>query len=264
MRSMERKALILDELKSRGSVDVLELSKRFSVSEVTIRRDLSAMENEHVIHRTHGGAVLNESYLSQQRDFPYSIRKIQHYQSKENICRLASDYIEDGDIIYIDNSSTLLCLPHYISPSLSVTILTNSIGILCEASKLNNRSHTYVCLGGIYNCMNLSTYGNLALSGARDFFPTKCFVSCASISSDGVVTDASIHELDVKTLMIGQSSKAFLLADSSKLGVLDKVYLCDLKSFQHLICDDDSIYQKLNPGALDGLQIHICSPYHPS
>lgn len=257
LNGITRKAHIIDELERSGTIDVAKLATQFSVSKVTVRRDLNELVKEHIVRRTHGGAVLNEDYIAQQRDFPYRVRGVQHHDEKKRICKLATEFIQPNDVLFIDNSSTLQYLPRFLSPSMTLTILTNSIGLLSEASRLNCSSHTYVCLGGIFNRGNHSTFGQLALMNAKDFFPAKALMSCASISSAGIVTDSSILELEVKAFMLRQSRECFLLADSSKFDVLDKIYLCHLSAFAHLLTDEKTDISQFSANALSSLQIHI-------
>lgn len=257
MNSIMRKSKIIDALNRDGSIDVHDLAKKLKVSEVTIRRDLAELSKEHVIRRTHGGAILNEDFINQQQDLPYHVRGVRHYDEKILLCKYAVKFINDNDIIYIDNSSTLQYLPRFLSSSMHLTILTNSIGLLNEASRLNNYNHTYVCLGGIFNNGNNSTYGQIALMNAKAFYPNKAFVSCANVSMAAVVTDSSIHELDLKAFIIQHARESFLLADSSKFNNLDKFFLCHLNSFSHLVTNADADLSGLTDSMESNLQIHL-------
>lgn len=107
--SIERKTKIMKKLESNGRVEVEKLSKELKVSKETVRRDLSEMEKDGLLKRTHGGAV-SISTTQQSLEYPYLMREIQCLEEKERIGKKAASVIEDGDTIFIDNSSTNLSI----------------------------------------------------------------------------------------------------------------------------------------------------------
>lgn len=90
-----------------------QLFEILQVSKETIRRDLKEMEEAGIIQRVHGGAVLSEASKG-VKEYPLLTREIRNYSEKIRLCQKAAEYIEDGDTIFIDNSSTTLNLVSYI------------------------------------------------------------------------------------------------------------------------------------------------------
>jgi len=239
MHSFERKSEIISLLEESGKVEIGQLMERFSASRETIRRDLRDLEAEGIVKRTHGGALMNQQHSSAVSEYPVVIREIRHYREKQAICREAARLIHDGDIIFVDNSSTCIFLATTIPADVHVTIVTNSVKLLLEESRVVSPNHVYICLGGMFHSSNLSLFGNIALKNAVDFYPNKAFISCTGIPLQDHVADASILEVDIKRLMIERSQEVVLLADSSKFNKSGSVLLCELSAIDYIITDQN-------------------------
>lgn len=248
MYSIERKAEIVNLLETSKRVDVSFLAEKFGTSKETVRRDLRELEEDGVIKRTHGGAVLNKSNNPAQHseEYPITIRGIQRFNEKNRICRRAADFIEDGDTIFIDNSSTTMYLPKYIPAEYNVTIITNSIKVLLEYAASPNPKHVLICLGGIFNPSNLSIYGSSSLKSAEIYYPNKAFLSCAGISSKNILADSSIYEIDTKRMMIERTPEVFMLADFTKFQKNSQIFLCRMSDVQYLITDSKTEINRMD------------------
>jgi DeoR family transcriptional regulator, fructose operon transcriptional repressor len=263
MYSIERKSEIANILENAASVDVSFLAKKFGISKETIRLDLREMENDGLIKRTHGGAVLNHQKnitTAPEEEEPITIRGIQRYREKNQICKCAASYIEDGDTIFVDNSSTTMYLTKYISPNAHVTIITNSIKILLETANEPNFKHILVCLGGMFNSRNLSVYGSIGLKDAEKYYPNKAFMSCAGISPQNILADSSIYEIDTKRMMIERAPQIFMLADYTKFRKASQIFLCNISDVNYLITDNKVDMNLLNSLDQTNLKVVIAQP----
>lgn len=235
MYGIERKSEILDILEAEGKVDVSKLAARLGASKETIRRDLRKLEEKGALKRTHGGAVMSDIIKS---EYPVCVRGIKQVLEKRDLCKKAAEFINDKDIIFIDNSSTCRYLAEYIDPSKKVTILTNSINLMLEASKTPCENHTYISLGGMLNSSNLSLHGNMALKNAEGYYPAKVFLSCAGINAQkGIITDGSINEVETKKLMIDHGGEVFILADHTKWEKKGQVFLTAIPNADKILTD---------------------------
>jgi DeoR family fructose operon transcriptional repressor len=237
IHGFERKSEIIGLLEENGKVEIGQLMELFSASRETIRRDLLELETEGIVKRTHGGALLNHQHANVSIEYPIVIREIRHYREKMAICREAASFIRDGDIIFVDNSSTCIFLAAAIPADMRVTIVTNSVKLLLEESRVLSPNHVYICLGGMFHGSNLSLYGNIALKNAVEFYPNKAFISCTGIPMQGHIADASILEVDIKRQMIERSQEVILLADSSKFNKSGSIVLCELSAIDRIITD---------------------------
>ncbi len=199
--------------------------------------------------RTHGGAIIKRpSSINDSANYesPIYIRNIQNVEEKQLICKAAAAVINDGDTVFIDNSSTCLYLYKYIPPNIQVTFLTNSIPFLMECSKSQNQNHTIVCLGGIFKSGNMSLYGNITIKNSAQYYPNKAFISCTGIHSNNHITDSGIHEIDVKKALLQHSQTKYLLADYSKFEQVGQVYLSDISAIDYIITDSKTILSQLH------------------
>jgi len=236
MFSKERKAKIISLLEKNHRVIVNELAREMGTSQETIRRDLRDLEKDGLVKRTHGGAILDES-SENRSEYPVAFRAIQHYEEKLSICKLAATLIEDGDTIFIDNSSTTVGLLRYIDPSNQITIITNSIRLLMEYAEMGPSNISIVSLGGIFRAKNYSTTGVMAHQSAESFRPQKAFLSCRGIQQESGFTDGSIYEVDTKKVMIENGRHVYMLADYSKFGMVSPVALTGFSSVEMVVTD---------------------------
>ncbi|MEE0419775.1 MAG: DeoR/GlpR family DNA-binding transcription regulator [Lachnospiraceae bacterium] len=232
--NIERQSLIVNLLEEKGKVSVNELSQLMQVSKETIRRDLKEMEDAGMIQRTHGGAVLSEASKG-VKEYPYLMREIQNYTEKDKLCKEAAKKVRDGDTIFIDNSSTTLNMIQHISPRYQVTIITNSIRLLLDASLQEYSNLTLISLGGIFRASNYSLTGIMASEWINNFRPHKVFLSCCGVNVGEGITDSSIYEVDVKRLMMEKAQEVYVLADATKFGKPGVVFLSDFSKIDYLV-----------------------------
>ena len=122
----ERKHEIVRMITAEGRVSVTELSRKYGVSEVTIRTDLQDLADQGLIVRTHGGAVVvphSPDILS------LNLRRQQQTTEKERIGAAAAVFVADGDAIFLDTSSTTLAIARRLKQFRDLTVLTNSLAV---------------------------------------------------------------------------------------------------------------------------------------
>ncbi|MEG1754049.1 MAG: DeoR/GlpR family DNA-binding transcription regulator, partial [Christensenella sp.] len=136
MLAIERKSKITNLLEIKGQAEVTELAQMLNVVPETIRRDLKELEVQGMLVRTHGGAVLIEKKDLQTM---HTIHAKQQYNEKLKLSKRAAECVQEGDTIFLDNSSTLTNMIRFINPEYNVTLLTNSVDILQLASTLENQ-----------------------------------------------------------------------------------------------------------------------------
>ena len=244
----ERRKKILDILSNTGRVDVTQLAEDFGISKETIRRDLKVLEETQQLRRTHGGAIVNASASSDYSEYselPANIRSTLNIESKKVICRLAASKINDGDTIFVDNSTTCIYLCQFLPKDKQITLITNSIPFLNECAKMANPNHTLICLGGILKGSNMSLYGALTMQNTLEYFPSKAFVSCTGIISSNQITDYGVQEIEAKRTFLHKANEVFLLADHSKFRAAGHVLLGTMSDIDYLITDQHTDYSYL-------------------
>ena len=257
MYNVERKALIMDMLEKENAVSVTQLAEVLKISKETVRRDLRELEQDGMIRRTHGGAVCEQQSASVS-EHPFNVREVQHYAEKALICKCAAKYVQDGDTIFVDNSSTTISLLKNINPLYQITVVTNSIRQLFESTTINNQNMTIISLGGVFRAKNYSRAGSLSVDSARNFRPSKAFISCRAIEASGL-SDGSIYEVETKRALIATAREVIVLADSSKFEETGTVYLADLKKATRVITDAGISKEAIRMLEIAGVEVEIAS-----
>lgn len=251
MLAIQRLKEIEKILNEKGSVIISILSKQFDVSEETIRRDLEKLEKTKVLKRVRGGAYLQSE---SDKQVPVEIREQIYLEEKQEIADKCIDFIEDGDTLMIDSSTTAVCVAQNINKyEKKVTVITNSLKVV-EAFQ-NSKWVKIICIGGGLRKRTKSFIGNQALTQLENLYANKAFVSCTAIHRKFGITDDSERESEIRRKMVENSEKAFLIADRTKFDNLESHLICRLEKLEAIITD-----QKLSKKweeTLDELEVKI-------
>jgi DeoR/GlpR family transcriptional regulator of sugar metabolism len=201
---------ILKTLSRLRNVSVQDLTERTGVSEVTIRKDLTTLEEMGLVVRTHGGAQLAED-ITTLRDL--ESRSGEHVAEKQMIAARAARLISDGDTIYLDSGSTCALLAREIAGR-SLRVVTNSVPVIDEL--VNARGISLFSIGGSYRREAGSFLGPLALENLKNFQIETCFIGATGISGRGVFSSQNIVESQLKNQILQSSRRRIVLADTSK------------------------------------------------
>lgn len=228
----QRREKILEMIREDGHAKVLQLSKIFKVTEVTIRQDLEKLEKDGFVKREHGGAYLKDIGLNvknivlQNQDF---------LKEKAAIAQKAVEMINDGDTIILDSGSTTTEIAKLITGFKNLTVITNALNIaliLGADPEIN-----LVLTGGEFKAPTLSLTGQKAADFFQDLHVDKLFLATAGITLKSGLTYPSISDICVKRAMIESANVVYLVADSSKIGKSSFASLGALSLIDFLITD---------------------------
>ena len=209
----ERREDIVSLIHAKGRVRVTELAKRYSISEVSIRKDLEHLEMQGQLSRVHGGAVgLNKLYVNMDLNERYKTNAI----AKRKLAELASRFIEDNDTIMMNAGTTLTYVLRAIRNKKNITIVTNSVQNATEAALYSD--FTVILLGGQLDSKYQFTYGDDAISQLENYHANKCILSVDGISAAAGLTLYYSNEAALVKKMLESSTTAIITADSSKVG----------------------------------------------
>ena len=209
----ERREEIISIIQENGRIKVSELSERYGISEVSIRKDLELLEAEGHLSRVHGGAVgLNKLYVNMDLNERYRTNAI----AKRKLADLASRFIEDNDTIMMNAGTTLTYVLRAIRNKKNVTIVTNSVQNATEAALYSD--FTVILLGGELDSKYQFTYGDDALCQLENYHANKCILSVDGISASAGLTLYYSNEASLVKKMIESSGSVIITADSSKVG----------------------------------------------
>ncbi len=234
MYNNDRENEILETIKANGYVSVKDLARQLSISESSIRRDLSVLLSKGLISRKHGGA---EAIDSVTRNIPYSHRYLLGKNEKKKIAQIAATLVKEGDVVFLDASSTTIYLAREIARISGITVITNGIE---TARELCNYSVKVISTGGLmYNEDRVMLVGSMALDTVRSIHADIAFVSSQAMSHDGVATCVYQEANDVRRAMIENADKSVYLCLESKIGKIAPYRLATLDSIDYLVCETD-------------------------
>lgn len=221
MLAAERRIEILDVLKEEGKVIVADLSRKYAVTEETIRRDLEKLEQEGFAERTYGGAVIKNN---DKDELPFLVRKRANVEAKKEIAKKICGLIKDGDRIMLDASTTALFVAKQLRPKKNITIITNSIEILLELSDM--KDWKILSTGGSLRTGALSLVGYQAERMVDDFHVDKAVLSCKGVDLDRGFSDSNESDAGIKKRMLNAADVKIMAVDSAKF---------DRRSFTQII-----------------------------
>ena len=212
MPAEERQQTILHLLDTRGQVTIADLSSRFSVSEMTIRRDLAQLEAEGLLRRTHGGATRTASGSFEP---PFTLRARLHPDAKRAIAAEVADRLADGQTVVLDGGSTGAAIAEAIAGrNLTVCALNMRVaGIL--ASSPNTR---VMVPGGLIRPGELSLTGPAAERTLADHRFDTYVMTVSAVDASAGLTEWNIEDAAVKRAALASSSRCIVACDSSKFG----------------------------------------------
>jgi len=244
----ERHQKIIELINERKSIRVTELSKIFSITEETIRRDLEKLESQKKLIRSHGGAV--SIHTSSTSEVSYLEREITNVQEKKQIASEAVKQVNEGDKIILDASTTAWYMAKEL-PDMDITVLTNSIKVATELSV--KKEITVISTGGILRSESLSNVGPLAESSLESYHVNKAFISCKGLHLERGMSEANEQQARMKELMVSSADTVYVMVDYSKFGSQAFTRFSDLDSIDYVITDsqvDQAIVQQLSERSL--------------
>ena len=188
------------------------LTERLKVSEVTIRKDLSLLEEAGKLLRTHGGAVLTED---RDRLRTLNMRTGDRIKEKKEIALRAREMIREDDTIYIDAGTTCYCLAEEIK-NINLRVVTSSLAVMVELS--NCPGISLFSLGGSFREEAGSFIGPVAEKALEGFQIETCFLGTTGISYDGKFSSQNTIEAQLKKSVLAACRRRVILADQSKYG----------------------------------------------
>ena len=209
---------ILAYLKARKSCTLKELMDAFGVSSATIHRDVAILAKRDAVERVRGGLIYNETPAPSGNAAAYQERVVTHRSEKIMVAQKALHVIEEGDIIFLDSSTTVyelaLLLTHGEFDHL--TIITNAIPVMHLFRKFP--AHwSLIGLGGNYDPQLNSILGISALEQLARYNVTKAFVSGFGLD-DKTATTNHEHQSEILRKVLDTADKRYLLIDHTKLG----------------------------------------------
>lgn len=233
MRIAERHRIIEELLQNHDYITVENLSKALDVSKVTIRSDLSLLEEKGIVLRTHGGAMLTE-IKAKRRFVSDTISELS--EEKKAIGEAAAKLVEDGDMIIIDVGSTTFRVTDFLDNK-RITVLTNSLLVMEALEDLSDID--MISLGGLFLKNSKGFIGNNTIASLSHINANILFLGATCYDENNIYT-SNVLEAETKDAMMKASSRIVLMADSSKAGKKSYARVTDWSGIDVFITDNIS------------------------
>lgn len=223
----KRRDDIMMIIQKLGHVSVKQLKNDFDVSEITIRRDLQYWEERGAIIRYHGGAKIVQHMVNHDNS------NFTNDRYKHAIAKKAASFVNEGDIIFINTSSTALLIFEYLKKR--CTVITNN----AKASLVKHHPEVSIVLtGGELRFPKEAMVGDFVINNLNRINANKSFLGCSGIEKDYGISSAILSETTVNKTMIQQTKeKVFILCDYTKVGYKHSFVYSDIEDIDYLITD---------------------------
>ena len=239
MKQELRKKYILNHLDKVESIKISDIVGKFSISEITARRDLKTLEKNGLLVRTHGGAIKSEITNGM---FSFDKKSIENRDNKIEICKFAAGFIEDNDTIYIDCGTTTYYLSSFLIKFRNLRVITNSLPVVSALLPFSNIM-VYL-IGGELDNSRKALYGQMTDNLISRYKADKAFIGAGGVSLVNGLSSSDEKDASVTVKMAEAAKNVFLLCDSSKIEK-DSYYTYSSLSLINYLITDKNIDPKL-------------------
>ncbi|MFF9123486.1 DeoR/GlpR family DNA-binding transcription regulator [Streptomyces sp. NPDC014889] len=257
MFAAERRQLILEMVRANGAVSLRELARVVQTSEVTVRRDVRALEAEGLLDRRHGGAVLPGGF-TRESGFPQK----SHLATAEKtaVADLAAGLVEEGEAIVVGAGTTTQELARRLARVPGLTVVTNSL-LVAQALAHANRVEV-VMTGGTLRGSNYALVGSGAEQSLHGLRVSKAFLSGSGLTAERGLSTSNMLSASVDRALVQAAAEVVVLADHSKLGTDTMFQTVPTDLITRLVTDDppahdDRAATELQALADQGVQIAV-------
>ncbi|MFF8642155.1 DeoR/GlpR family DNA-binding transcription regulator [Streptomyces sp. NPDC015345] len=257
MFAAERRQLILEMVRANGAVSLRELARVVQTSEVTVRRDVRALEAEGLLDRRHGGAVLPGGF-TRESGFPQK----SHLATAEKtaIADLAAGLVEEGEAIVIGAGTTTQELARRLARVPRLTVVTNSL-LVAQALAHANRVEV-VMTGGTLRGSDYALVGSGAEQSLQGLRVSRAFLSGSGLTAERGLSTSNMLSASVDRALVQAAAEVVVLADHTKLGTDTMFQTVPTDVITRLVTDeppahDDRAATELQALADQGVRIAV-------
>ncbi|MEU1670348.1 DeoR/GlpR family DNA-binding transcription regulator [Streptomyces sparsogenes] len=260
MFAAERRQLILEMVRANGAVSLRELARVVQTSEVTVRRDVRALEAEGLLDRRHGGAVLPGGF-TRESGFPQK----SHLATAEKtaIADLAAGLVDEGEAVVVGAGTTTQELARRLARVPGLTVVTNSL-LVAQALAHANRVEV-VMTGGTLRGSNYALVGSGAEQSLQGLRVSRAFLSGSGLTAERGLSTSNMLSASVDRALVQAAAEVVVLADHTKLGTDTMFQTVPTDVITRLVTDeppphDDRALTELQALADQGVQIAVAGP----
>ncbi|MBL6945888.1 MAG: DeoR/GlpR transcriptional regulator [Rhodospirillales bacterium] len=230
MLAEQRRSVILDMLAEKGAVSISDLYRKLKVSRETIRRDITRLDTENRLRKTHGGALSLDSF-----EPAFEERKTVNVEAKRSIGRVAAALVPDGASVIIDSGTTIQGLVEALLHTRRLTVITNDMQAATRLSGRNDNS--VLILGGELIAGEGAIMGRDTSAMLGNYFADFAFVGAGAISSHPWLMDFSREAAEIRGQMLSLARRPVVLADHTKFDRVAPARVPNFEKASHIVVD---------------------------
>lgn len=248
----ERRMRILELLRANGTLSLRQLAEAVQSSEVTVRRDVRALEADGLLDRHHGGASL-PGELSRE---PTYLQKAQVAKAeKAAIADLAAALVEDGDAIVVGPGTTTYAFAQRLTGHTDLTVVTNSL-LVAQALSASPRVEV-VLTGGTLRGSVQALVGGAAEASLAGLRMRRAFISGNGLTAERGLSTPNMQVASTDKALAASAEEVVVLADHTKIGVDTMVQTVPPDRIDHLVTDDAAPRDVLDELSGRGVRLHV-------
>ncbi len=247
---------ILRLLLHRGKASVDDLTTELTASPASIRRDLARLEEQGLVYRTHGGAMLagKAVYEPFRFDASFHIREERFAAEKLRIAQAAAGMVKERETVGLAAGTTTSLVARQLRHRNGIHIVTNAVNIGMELSSITTLETTLT--GGSMRWAGAySLIGPAAIETLNMYVLDRLFLGVTGIDPERGATMIEPEEAAVLRVMVRQAREVIVVADSSKVGMVSPAVICPLRDIDVLITDDGISDEAARTFAANGVRV---------
>jgi DeoR/GlpR family transcriptional regulator of sugar metabolism len=229
----KRRELIVETVRRTGAVRVSELTQALGVSDMTIRRDLDALDRAGLLEKVHGGATVTSS----THEPGFEAKSLREKPEKLAIARAAARLVEPGGAVALSAGTTTWTLAHELRAVPRLTVVTNSTEV-AEVLYHGPREDQTVLLTGGLRTPSGALVGPLAIQALRELNLDLVFMGVHGIDEEAGFTTPNLMEAETNRALIHAGRRLVVVADSTKWGVVGMSTYATLEEADVLVTDE--------------------------
>lgn len=224
-----RTAEILLYIKERGTVTIGAVARKFSVSEMTVRRVLHRLSDTSQVIRIPGGAMAAPSGSMEKT---YLERSQRMAKAKNVLGRAAAELVQDGETIVLDSGSTTQYIARHLASRSDLVVITSSLVVVEELA--GSTGIEVRLTGGVYRRLSHDLYGGAVAAALEGLYADRVFMGAAALSFQKGVMN---YDGEMPKAILQSGKQRVLVIDSSKVGTEAVYQFCPIEQCDLIITD---------------------------
>lgn len=251
----ERHQAILKIIQESGRISISDIQEKFDVSVDSARRDLRLLEEQGLLKRTHGGAILIHQVglcPPRHRD-PKNMEVFENYAA---IAKKSAEFVSENDIVYLTSGSLGFIILKYLPRDINYTLVVNSV-TLAEELKYWDNVTVYIVGGKMRMHGTTSLVDSFATSFVKNMHFDVCLMTGGGYEAVFGFSNGTDETAAFQRTVIENSRKKILIMPNQKIGFKAFIKVCDTNKFDILITDWDAVEDELNKFEDEGVQVIV-------